>query len=127
MCVGTTQALPVEELPPVLSEKGLSLSLCMFANHHQKLSVYFNTVNSQTGAPMAVLGLYNIFNIFFMDVSYVHFRPLPNPFKLTMEILTTLFNEVGIISATIASGFAAKACPLYCPYTDNLGDIIKAE
>lgn len=41
-----------------------------------------------------------------------------------METFATLFNKVGVIPATIASGFAAKACLLYCPYTDNLGDIV---
>lgn len=39
----------------------------MFANHHQKLSVSFNAVKSQTAASMAVFVLYNIFNISFVD------------------------------------------------------------
>lgn len=119
--------MPVAELPPVLSEKGLSLFLSMFANDHQKLSVSFNAANSRTAASMTVFGLFNNFNISFMDVSCLHFRLLSNPCKLVMEILTPPFNGVGIIPATIASGFAAKARPLYCPYTDNLGDIVKAE
>lgn len=40
---------------------------------------------------------------------------------------TALFNEVGIIPAGIASGFAAEARPLYCPYRDNLGAMVKAQ
>lgn len=44
-----------------------------------------------------------------------------------MEILTPLYNEVGIFQGTVASVFAAEVCPLYCLYADNLGDFAKAE
>lgn len=62
-----------------------------------------------------------------MDLQSLYFQLLSNQCELMMELLTTFYNEVGIIQATIASVFAAKVCPFYCCYTDNLGGFVKAE